>query len=324
MNSRMNILITGGAGFIGSNLARYLVRNGHRVVVLDNCLLGRMENLDGVDCVKVEGDVLDADLLKNLVEENKITGIFHLSGYSSAPMFDEGGESKNASDLRGFFNTLRLSADKNIKVVFASTSSFYARCEKPFLESMRVTAGTHYELSKLLMEQAATMFSLRYGIDVNGLRFFSVYGPHEKHKGRFANNISQFYWSIKNDVRPVIFGDGEQTRDFTYVGDLVEALLMVMEKGRGSEVYNVGTGEEHSFNEMIKMLNDGLGKKIEPIYAKNPLKNYVANTLADISKIKKDIGWQPSTSLAEGIKKVIDFDEKVTRDEALALYDWIK
>jgi len=267
---------------------------------------------------------LDTDLLKNLVEENKITGIFHLSGYSSAPMFDEGGESKNASDLRGFFNTLRLAADKNIKVVFASTSSFYARCEKPFLESMRVTAGTHYELSKLLMEQAATMFSLRYGIDVNGLRFFSVYGPHEKHKGRFANNISQFYWSIKNDVRPVIFGDGEQTRDFTYVGDLVEALLMVMEKGRGSEVYNVGTGEEHSFNEMIKMLNDGLGKKIEPIYAKNPLKNYVANTLADISKIKKDIGWQPSTSLAEGIKKVIDFDEKVTRDEALALYDWIK
>ena len=324
MNSRMNILITGGAGFIGSNLAQYLAGQGHKAVVLDNCFLGRMENLDGVDCVKVEGDVLDADLLKNLVEENKITGIFHLSGYSSAPMFDEGGESKNASDLWGFFNTLRLAADKNIKVVFASTSSFYARCEKPFLESMRVTAGTHYELSKLLMEQAATMFSLRYGIDVNGLRFFSVYGPHEKHKGRFANNISQFYWSIKNDVRPVIFGDGEQTRDFTYVGDLVEALLMVMEKGRGSEVYNVGTGEEHSFNEMIKMLNDGLGKKIEPIYAKNPLKNYVANTLADISKIKKDIGWQPSTSLAEGIKKVIDFDEKVTRDEALALYDWIK
>lgn len=319
-----NVLVTGGAGFVGSNTVRALVARGDKVVALDNEFLGRWSNLDGIKCTRAKGDVRDRKLLARLVENHDITDICHYSGYTSAPMFADDPARKMSENLEGFLHILDAARTHELRVAYASTSSFYARCPKPFREDMTIIPGTPYEFSKLTMENAAHTYFLEYGVRSNGLRFFSVYGPRERHKTRYANNISQFYWSIRNGVRPVVFGDGSQSRDFTFVGDLVEAILMVLEKGKGSDVYNIGTGTEHSFNDMIKIINEELGTSVEPRYVSNPLKNYVAQTLADTSKIEREIGWKATTSLREGIQKIIAEDEPFSKREAEALYAWVK
>lgn len=316
-------LVTGGAGFIGTNLVRRLVDEGERAVAVDNEFLGTMANLDAVDCVRVEGDALDAMLLARVADEHDVDRVVHLAGYTSAPMYAEKTRQRIVGNYEQFLNTLELARKRELTVAYASTSSFYARCEKPFREGMRIVPATPYELSKFTMEQAAHTYWHEYGVRANGLRFFSVYGPYEEHKGRYANNISQFFWSITNGVRPVVFGDGTQTRDFTYVGDLVDAILRILDDGDGSEVYNIGTGVEHSFHEMIDVINDHLDTDVEPRYVENPLKNYVQETLADTSKIERDIGWKASTGLAEGVEILAEAGTSYTKDDAVALYDWI-
>ncbi|HEX9817134.1 MAG TPA: NAD-dependent epimerase/dehydratase family protein, partial [Candidatus Thermoplasmatota archaeon] len=314
----------GGAGFIGSNTVRTLVARGERVIVLDNLFLGRWSNLDGVDCIRVDGDALDGKLLQRIAKKHAIKQVYHFSGYTSAPMYNDGPATKMVKNLQGFLNILELSREHALRVAYASTSSFYARSPKPFREDMSITPGTPYEFSKLTMENAAHTYFLENGVRSNGLRFFSVYGPREAHKTRYANNISQFFWSIRNQISPVVFGDGSQTRDFTFVDDLVDGILGVMEKGRESDVYNIGTGTEHSFNDMIQIINEELGTDVEPRYIKNPLRNYVQETLADTSKIQNEVGWRPKTSLREGIRKLKEADEPYSKAQARALYSWLK
>jgi UDP-glucose 4-epimerase len=316
-----SVLVVGGAGFIGTNLVKALVKKGHKIIVLDNEFLGSFHNLIGIKCKRVHGNAKDMVLLEKIIRANNVKQVYYLGGYSSAPMFNKDADKKILECYRIFMNVLELAHKYDIKIVYASTSSFYSRCKKPFREDMVIRPGTPYELMKYGMEQIAHMYYLQYGINVNGLRFFSVYGPYEKYKGRYANNLSQFLWSIKHDVNPVIFGDGTQSRDFTFVEDLVEAIILVMQKGAGSDVYNVGTGKEHSFNQMIKLINKKLGKNVQPKYIPNPLKNYVYSTLADISKIKKEIGWTPTTTLEQGIQKIIDFDEDITKEDVIKLYE---
>lgn len=322
--AKRHFLVTGGAGFIGSNTVRALVARGDHVVALDNEYLGRWTNLDGVKCVRVDGSVREKGLVERLVKKHKITHVSHFSGYTSAPMFAEDPARKMEENLEGFLNVLEAARKHDLRIAYASTSSFYARCPKPFREDMTIIPGTPYEFSKLTMENAAHTYFFEYGVRSNGLRFFSVYGPRERHKTRYANNISQFYWSIKNGIRPVVFGDGSQSRDFTYVEDLVQAILLILEKGKGSDVYNIGTGTEHSFNDMIQIINEELGTHVEPRYVSNPLKNYVAQTLADTSKIEQEIGWKAKTSLREGIQHIIAAKEPFSKKEAEALYSWVK
>ena len=318
-----SVLVTGGAGFIGSNLVRALVDAGEAVVAADNEFLGRMANLEGVDCETARGDVLDATWLEDLVEEHVVDRLVHLAGYTSAPMYGDDPAGRMVENTQGFLNALEMGRRHGVRLAYASTSSFYARSPKPFREDARIVPATPYEFAKFTMEQAAHTYHHEYGVRSNGLRFFSVYGPFEEHKGRYANNLSQFYWSIVNGVRPVVFGDGSQTRDFTYVGDLVEAIRLVLAKGRGSDVYNIGTGQEHSFNATITRINEELGTDVEPRYVANPLKNYVKETLADASKIRKEVGWSASTSLSDGVAKVVEAGTSFTRRDAEALYAWI-
>lgn len=302
-------LVTGGFGFIGSNLVRRLANEGKTVVAIDNGFLGNIKNLDNVNCIKITGDITDFKLLKEAVEKHNVKKIYHLAGFSSAPMFKDHPE-RVIDNLRGFTNVLELAVSHKISVVYASTSSLYARCPRPYKEDMKIIPGTPYELSKYLMELTAQMYNQYYGISVCGARFFSVYGPYESHKGEFANNVTQFLWDIQADRPPIIYGDGTQTRDFTFVEDIIEALTRIIDKGRGAEVYNIGTGKEYSFNQIVEMLNKKLGKNIEPKHVKNPLSNYVQNTLSDISKIKKDFGWQPKVSFDDGLDKIVAFYSK--------------
>lgn len=302
-------LITGGFGFIGTNLVRRLVADGKNVVAVDNLFLGREENLQGVKCEKIVCDICDFEKLKNIVEEHDIKKIYHLAGFSSAPMFKDHSE-RIISNLTGFKNILELAATHKINVVYASTSSLYARCQKPYKEDMKIVPGTPYELSKYLMELTAQMYFQYFGVSAKGARFFSVYGPYESHKKTFANNATQFLWDLQAGRSPVLYGDGTQTRDFTYVGDVVEALIKLMEKGKDAEIYNVGCGVEYSFNQLVAILNKKLGTSIKPEYVKNPLKNYVQSTLSDISKIKREIGWAPKVPFEKGLEKCIEFYSK--------------
>lgn len=297
----MKALITGGAGFIGGNLAHRLKASGHDVTVVDNLFLGRKENLPaGVHFQHL--DCADPEFLR-VCKGEKWDAVFHLAGASSAPMFETQPELASQAVL-AFQNSLEVARASGAKVAFASTSSLYARSPKPFHEDMHVTPGTLYEFSKLAMEELACTYNARYGLDVVAFRFFSVYGPRELHKGRYANIVSQFLWDMQTGKSPVVYGDGNQTRDFTHVEDLIDGILLVSAKGKGFQVYNIGTGIEHDFNQVVALLNEALGTHITAKHVPNPVQNYVAETLADNQKLSL-LGWKPKVPLQAGIKQLV-------------------
>ena len=305
----MDVLVAGGAGFIGSNLVRRLVAEGHTVAVADNLLTGRAANLPpGVQAVNV-----DCAQQAYLAAFGRRTWdlVVHLAGASSAPLFDDA-PLRLAQAVGAFQNSLEIARACNAKVAFASTSSVYARCPKPFREDMKVSPGTLYEASKLAMESSAEAYCRRYGLHAVALRFFSVYGPNEKGKGRFANVLSQFLWEMAAGRRPVVYGDGTQTRDFTHVDDILTGMLLAVEKAQGFDVYNIGTGVEHSFNDAIALLNRELRTDLPPEYVPNPVPNYVAETLADTAKLRA-LGWAPTISLEEGVRRIVADERGLAR-----------
>ena len=295
----MKALVTGGAGFIGSNLVEALI-DDNEVTVLDNLHTGSMDNLKSVqrDVKFIKGscnNCLDLGLEPEI--------IFHLGIPSSSPMYKKDpflvGEAING--MVAIMELARKSETK--KVVFASSSSLYNGVPTPHREDAVIPVKDYYTEARLAIERVAELYYQLYGIDYAGLRFFSVYGPHEEAKGPYANMITQFLWGMKAGVQPVLFGDGTQTRDFTYVKDIVDALLLTSRKGTG--IFNAGTGKAFSFNYVVELINSRLGMNLEPIYRENPIKNYVMHTMADTCKIQS-LGFAPRYSLKDGLKEIID------------------
>lgn len=297
-----NILVTGGAGFIGSNLVKALVEREKDVTVVDNLSTGTKENLENVRGEIEIFNVPCKEILELDLKEPDI--IYHIGIPSSSPMYRED-PLLVGNAINEFIKIMELAKKNKSKVVYASSSSMYGRCEPPHKEDMEVAAFDYYTEARLAMERLAKVYHELHEVDSVGMRFFSVYGPHEKAKGEFANIISQFYWKMKNGETPVIYGDGEQTRDFTHVSDIVDGLLRAGERDLGYEIINLGTGEETTFNEIVELLNKKLGKSIEPEYVENPIENYVSRTLADISKAEKLLDYEPSVKLEEGIEMMI-------------------
>ncbi len=297
----LTILVTGGAGFIGSNLANKLaVQN--EVIAIDNEYLGTPDNLDkSVDFRRI--DVLDKDL------PTDVDIIFHLAALSSYQMHKEDPIEGARVNVEGFINTIKQGVENGCKrVVYASTSSIYGSRKEPTSEAMVVEAHTGYEASKLARERYAEYFHNQYGIHMAGLRFFSVYqgyGGNESHKGKYANIIAQFAEKMANGIAPKLYGNGTQTRDFTYIDDIVRAAQMVAEK-EISGVFNVGTGRAVSFNKVVDMINGELGTNVEAEYVENPIPKsiYVHDTCADSTKIYEATGWLPKIGLEEGIRRV--------------------
>ena len=299
----MRVVVTGGAGFIGSNLVEELVRRGRNVTVIDNFSTGSMENLKSV---RGKVKVIRASCSKiPKLKLPKTELVFHVGIPSSSPMYRENpllvGEAIN-----DFINVLEFAKKNRSKIVYASTSSMYCRCPPPHREDMVSEPFDYYTEARLTMERLARMYHELYGVNSVGMRFFSVYGPHEQAKGRYANVVSQFLWAMRDGKVPVIYGDGTQTRDFVHVSDVVKACLKAAEAELGCEVINVGTGKSASFNRAIELLNGFLGKSIEPRYLPNPIKNYVYRTLADLTKAGKLLGYKPDVSLEDGIKRLVD------------------
>jgi len=301
----MKSLVTGGAGFIGSNIAEALISLGHEVVVLDNFSLGKEENLSSIKgkAEVVKGDVRDSELIKKLTKGTDY--VFHQAAASSSPMFSKDLGNAFSVNIDGFINILNSSRDNGVKkIIHASTSSIYGNNPVPLKEDMKVVPPNFYAASKLAAEHLGAIFSNEYDLGVIGLRYMSVYGLHEKSKGIFANLVSQFLWSMQKNKQPVIYGDGTQTRDFTFVADVVQANILAMQSGVKNDIFNVGFGKETSLNELIEILNKSLGKNIEPKYVENPVKNYIKSQLADITKIKQ-LGYSPKYSLEDGIKMLL-------------------
>lgn len=297
------VLVTGGAGFIGSNLANLLAKQ-NEVVAIDDGYLGVEENLDD-DVEFHERSVLEDDL------PTDVDVVFHLAALSSYAMHEENPTKGARVNIEGFVNTVEQARNDGCDtVVYATTSSIYGSRTEPSPESMDVEARTGYEASKLARERYAEYFAHHYDMNMAGMRFFSVYqgyGGAEEHKGEFANIIAQFADDIAHGESPEIYGDGSQTRDFTYITDIVSGLETAAENEL-TGVYNLGTGESYDFNTVVEYINGELGTDVEPVYVENPISDdvYVHDTMADVTKFTTETGWEPEVSFEEGVHRVCE------------------
>jgi UDP-glucose 4-epimerase len=224
-------------------------------------------------------------------------------------MHEENPQAGARVNVEGFVNTVEQVREHGCDtVVYASTSSIYGSQTEPCPEDMPVHAATGYEASKLAREQYGEYYSDFHEMSMAGMRFFSVYqgyGGAEEHKGEFANLIAQFADELASGEPPLIYGDGTQTRDFTHVDDVVRGLELAADH-EVDGIYNLGTGESYSLNELVEELNDRLGTDIRPEYTENPMKNYVHHTMADPSKMKAATGWEPRIDFDEGLDQVCE------------------
>lgn len=298
----MRVLITGGAGFVGSNLAEELV-NEYELVILDNFHTGSMDNLRKIES---QIKVIDAPCSQIMtLGLPRVDYIFHIGIPSSTPMYKENhnlvGESINEA-----ISVFEFAKKENVKkVVFASSSSIYNELPMPSKEDMEPKVTDYYTEARISIERLAKLYHVLYGIESVGLRFFSIYGFHEEAKGEYANVVSQFLWQMRRDEAPVLFGDGEQTRDYIFIKDVIRACRAAMNSDLRNDLINVGTGKSHSFNEVVALLNKLLGKNINPEYIENPIKNYVFHTLADTTKMRSLLSLTPTYNLADGIAELL-------------------
>jgi len=304
-----NILITGGAGFIGSNLALKLQKDypNSKILVLDDFSSANFKNLKGFKGIVYSCDV-STDELFFKVEDFKPDIIFHLASITDTTVTDQ--EYMIRRNVDGFKNILEFAYDNESIVVYASSASVYGNVKEhvPLKEDREKSPENVYAFSKYIMDNLAQEFSDKTGLKIVGVRYFNVYGPREAHKGKFASMIYQLYLQMKQGNRPRIFKWGEQKRDFVYVKDAVDATILAA-KAPKSTVYNVGSGEATSFNDVIKYLNQALGTNLEPEYFDCPYDFYQEYTQADMTKIKEELGFVPRYSIQRGIKEYVDILE---------------
>ena len=285
-------------------------------MIFDNYYYGKDRQCNNL-CEDLRHSVFKIDVrngtgkIEMELQHNKPDFIFHLAALSSAPMCSAAPVDAMNVNVNGFQTIMEAAWYYKIKkVVYASTSSMYAGHQLPWNENICITPHTVYEASFHNREALAWSYFHEFGVQSVGLRFFSVYGPNEKHKGKYANNVSQFLWDIQDNRSPILYGDGNQTRDFVYVDDVVEALKLAAFSDHEllkCNIVNVGTGQNMSFNGVINLINGKLDKSIRPEYRTNPLNNYVRHTKADVSKASHLLRWRPKTTVVDGIDKLIEF-----------------
>jgi len=300
-----NILITGGAGFIGSNLALTLqeIYPESKILILDDFSSANFKNLK-----KFKGEVLACDVSSDEIffkaDEFQPDLIFHLASITDTTVTDQ--ELMMRKNVDGFKNVLEIAYDNEATVVYASSASVYGNVKEhiPLKEDREKSPENVYAFSKYIMDNIAEDFSEKTGLKVVGVRYFNVYGYGEAHKGKFASMIYQLYRQMKAGKRPRLFKWGEQKRDFVYIKDAVEATILAKEAPH-STVYNVGSGEARSFNDIVSLLNKYLGLDLQPDYFDCPYDFYQEYTQADMSKIKEELGFVPKYNLEKGIKEYV-------------------
>lgn len=304
----MNVLITGGAGFIGSNLAEALVREGLKVRVIDNLATGSIKNVkDFKDKIEfINGDITDLKLLKNIMKG--VDFVLHHAAIPSVQRSLEDPIGTNRANIEGTLKVLCAAKNSNVKrVVYASSSSVYGDSPTlPKKEDMPNNPLSPYACTKMTGELYCRQFSELYGLDTISLRYFNIFGPRQNPDSQYSAVIPIFIKKMLNNKRPVIFGDGTQSRDFTFVENVIKANILAMKAKRCcGEIVNVACGERIDLNKLVEKLNNLLGKKITPDFAE-PRAGDVKHSLADISKAKRLLGYKPTVSFEDGLKKTIE------------------
>lgn len=308
----MKVLVTGGGGFIGSALAARLLSDGHSVRVLDNFATGRRENLVDLsgDLELVEGDVQSYERAHTAVRGCEI--VLHQAAMPSVPRSVQDPLTSNATNVVGTLNVLLASRDCGVRrLVFASSSSIYGHNPAlPKREDQTPAPISPYAVAKLAGEGYCRSFSEVYGLDTVVLRYFNVFGPHQDPFSQYSAVIPNFIIAALAGRAPLIFGDGEQTRDFTYVDNTVEANILAMNaQGVTGEVFNIACNERISLNHMLKEITSQLGVEVEPIYAE-PRVGDVKHSLADISRAREALGYTPIVSFRDGIARTLEWFEQ--------------
>jgi ADP-L-glycero-D-manno-heptose 6-epimerase len=293
---RVKILVTGAAGFIGSNLSLQLAAAGHDVIAADDFSSAHWSNLTEFRGELATLDVARYDALTLRLERCDI--IFHQASITDTTVTDQ--HRMTFNNVEGFRNILKLAEQWDSQMVWASSASIYGQGPAPMKESNKPQPLNVYAYSKLAMENLADHVQQKLGRPIVGLRYFNVYGPGEDHKGKFASMIHQLAKQMRGGKRPRIFTGGEQRRDFVYVDDVVQANLKALEAKEGG-VFNVGSGQSWSFNQVVAELNRALQTDLSPDYFENPFSFTQDWTEADLAESRRCFGYEPKFDLARGI-----------------------
>ncbi len=294
----MRALVTGGGGFIGSHLASRLVALGHEVRILDNFATGRRSNMlaVGAEAELVEGDIQSYERVHNAVTGCEV--VFHQAALPSVPRSVQDPLTSNATNVTGTLNVLLASRDAGLRrVVFASSSSVYGRAGNsgPKREDMAAVPISPYAVAKLAAEGYCRSFGDVYGLETVALRYFNVFGPRQDPRSQYAAVIPNFISALLAGERPTIFGDGEQSRDFTYVDNVVDANVQAMDaEGGAGNVYNVACGRRITLNQLFDELRGLIGSEVEPLYARSRPGD-LRHSLADLTRARQDLGYDPGT-----------------------------
>ena len=289
----MKILITGGAGFIGSNLSLTLQKDND-ITVIDSLLSGNTKNLEGFKGNLIIDDITSMNLLKSFKD---IDVIFHQAAITDTTVSDE--KKMMEVNLGGFKRVLDFALREKATLVYASSAGVYGNGASPMREDQKPSPQNAYARSKLLMDEEAIKYKDK--IRIVGLRYFNVYGSREKYKKKAASMIYQLAQQMKASKNPRIFKYGDQSRDFIYVKDVVDATIRAI-KARESGIVNVGTGIATTFNKIIEILNEVLGTSYEPDYFDNPYSFYQNETRADTERAAELLGFKARYSIEEGIR----------------------
>lgn len=306
MNSQ-TVLVTGGAGFIGSHIVEKLVDLGAKVVVLDDLSSGKLKNLEKVSTkIKfIKGDIRDGKALDEALEGVNI--VSHQAAWRSVPKSVDRPWEYNEVNVGGTLKLFIKARDKGIKkIVCASSSSAYGEREDfPEIESDLPKPISPYAATKLIVEHYSHVFSKLYGMEIVNLRYFNVYGPRQSLDDEYAVVIPKFISCLLKGESPPIYGDGEQERDFTCIDNVVDINIKCLgAEGIGGEVFNVGLGAPNSVNQLFNYLKEIIGTDIKPNYLPIRLGD-VKKTHADIGKAKKLIGWEPKINFYDGLEKTV-------------------
>lgn len=305
-------LVTGGAGFIGSNLCETILNMGYRVRCLDNLSTGRQENVDLLishpNYEFIKGDITDLDTCLSVCESADF--VLHQAAWGSVPRSIEMPLYYEEVNIRGTLNMMEAARQKGVKkFVYASSSSVYG--DHPVLPKKEGQEGnllSPYALTKRVDEEYGKLYYKLYGLDTYGMRYFNVFGRRQDPSGAYAAVIPKFIKQLLNDEQPTINGDGRQSRDFTYIENVIEANLKACQAGHeaGGQAYNIAYGGRESLIDIYHTLTTALGKDIDPIFGPNRAGD-IKHSNADISKAKELLGYEPEYSFEAGIKMAIDW-----------------
>jgi nucleoside-diphosphate-sugar epimerase len=305
-------LVTGGAGFIGSHIAQTLAERGDQVRVLDNLSTGKRENLAGfIERIEfVEGDIRDLDTCRRAVRS--VEHVLHQAALPSVPRSVEDPLSTNAINITGSLNLLLAARDAGARTfVLASSSSVYG--DDPSMPKQEGREGrplSPYAISKLAGEKYCEVFHDLFGMKTVALRYFNVFGPRQDPRSQYAAVVPIFITKVLKGERPVIYGDGEQSRDFTYIENVVEANILASKSAKvGGETLNIACGERLTVNGLLAAVNEVIGSDIKPFYA-DPRPGDIKHSAADVRKARRVMGFEPRVSFMEGLKETVSWYRK--------------